>query len=441
MRMYDIIIKKRNGFKLEKEEIDFVINGYVEGRIPDYQMSALLMAIYFQKMDMEETANLTMAMVNSGDRIDLSSIKGIKVDKHSTGGVGDTTTLIVGPMVAATGVPVAKMSGRGLGHTGGTIDKLESIYGFSVEMSKEKFIENVNTINIAVAGQTANLATADKKLYSLRDVTGTVDNISLIASSIMSKKIASGADCIVLDVKTGSGAFMKTIDDSFELAKAMVDIGESLGRKTVAVISDMDQPLGFAVGNALEVKEAIEALKGNGPEDLLELCFVLGANMLVLSKICSTFEEGRGILKKTIEDGSAFKKFKEFITAQGGDLSMVENPDLLPKAHYKESVMSPLDGYISKIIATDVGRAALILGAGRETKNSIIDLSVGIVINKKVGDFVEKGDLIAIIYGNDKDKMKESHEELLKAYHISEKRVDKRPLIYGIVTGEGINKY
>lgn len=441
MRMYDIILKKREGEKLTKEEINFVVKGYTEGTIPDYQMSSLLMAIYFQKMDEEETANLTMAMANSGDTINLSSIEGIKVDKHSTGGVGDTTTLVLGPMVAAAGAPVAKMSGRGLGHTGGTIDKLESIKGFSVEMTNEKFIENVNNIKIAVGGQTANLAPADKKLYALRDVTGTVDNISLIASSIMSKKIASGADCIVLDVKTGTGAFMKTVDDSFALAKAMVDIGTNVGRNTVGVVSDMDQPLGYAVGNALEVKEAIDTLKGHGPEDIHELCMVLGSNMLVLAGKANNTEEARVKLENCIKDGSAFEKLREFVIAQGGDVSMIDNPELLPAANYRVEVKAKEEGYISKIVADEIGTAALILGAGRETKESSIDLSVGIMIRKKVSDYVKKGDVIAVIHGNDEVKIKESEAEILRAYHITRDVVEKRPLIYGIVTKDGIKRY
>lgn len=440
MRMYDIILKKREGEKLTKEEIDFVIKGYTEGSIPDYQMSSLLMAIYFQKMDEEETANLTMAMANSGEIINLSYIEGIKVDKHSTGGVGDTTTLVLGPMVAAAGAPVAKMSGRGLGHTGGTIDKLESIKGFSVEMTNEKFIKNVNDIKIAVGGQTANLAPADKKLYALRDVTGTVDNISLIASSIMSKKIASGADCIVLDVKTGTGAFMKTIDDSFALARAMVDIGTKVGRNTVGVVSDMDQPLGYAVGNALEIKEAIDTLKGHGPADLSELCMVLGSYMLILAGKANNPEEARVKLENCIEDGSAFEKFREFVIAQGGDVSMIDNPELLPAANYIVEVKASEEGYISKIVADEIGAAALILGAGRETKESSIDLSVGITIKKKVSDYVKEGDVLAIIHRNDETKIRKSEAEILKAYHITSNVSEKRPLIYGIVTKDGIKK-
>jgi pyrimidine-nucleoside phosphorylase len=441
MRMYDIILKKRNGEELTKEEIEFFVNGYTKGEIPDYQAAALLMAIYFQKMNKRETADLTMAMVNSGDVIDLSGIEGIKVDKHSTGGVGDTTTLVLGPMVAAAGAPVAKMSGRGLGHTGGTIDKLESIKGFSVEMTEEEFINNVNRVKLAVGGQTASLAPADKKLYALRDVTGTVDNISLIASSVMSKKIAAGADCIVLDVKTGTGAFMKTVDDSFELAKEMVDIGTNVGRNTVAIVSDMDEPLGFAVGNALEVKEAIDTLNGNGPKDLYELCLTLGSYMLLLAKKADTVEEARKKLENTIKDGSALKKFKEFIAAQGGDVSMIDNPELLPKAKYQIEVKAKKEGYVSKIVANEIGLAALVLGAGRETKESQLDLSVGIVLQKKAGAYVKEGDTIAIIHANDLSKAKEAEERIHGAYYITKEKCEERPLIFGVVTKDEIIRF
>lgn len=434
MRMYDLILKKREGLELTKEEIDFVINGYTKGQIPDYQVSALLMAIYFQKMNKRETADLTMAMVHSGDMLDLSGIEGIKVDKHSTGGVGDKTTLVLGPMVAAAGAPVAKMSGRGLGHTGGTIDKLESIKGFSVQMTNEQFINNVNTVKLAVGGQTGDLAPADKKLYALRDVTGTVDNISLIASSIMSKKIASGADAIVLDVKTGTGAFMKTVEDSFLLAKEMVDIGTNVGRETVGVISDMDEPLGLAVGNALEVKEAIATLKGHGPEDLKELCITLGSYMLILAKKAKDVDEARRMLEETITSGSAFEKLKEFVAAQGGDAGMIENPELLPKAKYTIEVKSREDGYISRIIADKIGIAALILGAGRETKESEIDFSVGLIINKKVREKVNKGDVIAVIHTNDLEKAKDSEEKIHEAFHVTADKPEDRPLIFGVVT-------
>lgn len=433
MRMYDIIHKKREGNELSAEEIQFVIREYTENKIPDYQMSALLMAIYFKKMNPRETADLTMAMVNSGEILDLSAIKGIKVDKHSTGGVGDTTTLVLGPMVAALGIPVAKMSGRGLGHTGGTIDKLESFKGFSVEMTKEQFMKNVNDIKIAVGAQTANLAPADKKLYSLRDVTATVDNISLIASSIMSKKIAAGADCIVLDVKVGDGAFMKTSQDAHELAYEMVQIGKNVGRKTVAVISDMDQPLGLAIGNALEVKEAIETLKGHGPEDLLQLCLTLGSQMVLLSGKAKSKEEAQNMLMDTIRSGAALKKLQEFIEAQGGDSSAVMDTSTLPTAAYVLPVKSTKAGYINKIHAEDMGLIAMELGAGRATKESIIDLSVGIVLNKKRHHKVEAGDILAYVHSNDMEKANKAVEAILKSIIIEDKPIENIPLIYGIV--------
>lgn len=441
MRMYDLIMKKRNGFELTTEEINFFVDGYTKGDIPDYQVSAMMMAIYFQKMNKRETADLTMAMVNSGEIVDLTGINGIKVDKHSTGGVGDTTTLILGPMVAATGVAMAKMSGRGLGHTGGTIDKLESFPGFTVDMPIEQFVDNVNKDKIAVGGQTANLAPADKKLYALRDVTATVDNLSLIASSIMSKKIASGADAIVLDVKTGSGAFMKSEDDSFELAKEMVDIGTNVGRNTIGVITDMDQPLGYAVGNALEVIEAINTLKGQGPKDLTELCLTLGSHMLVLAQGAKDAKEARVMLEETIKSGSALEKMKEFVKAQGGDSSFVDNMDKFKSPKIVEKVLAKESGYVSGIKADDVGKAALVLGAGRETKESIIDLAVGIVLEKKIGDYVEAGESIATIYANDEAKKIVSEKMLLDAYSLVKEKVTANKLIKGIVTKDGIEKY
>ncbi|MBI6872339.1 pyrimidine-nucleoside phosphorylase [Clostridium aciditolerans] len=433
MRMYDLIIKKRNGNELTKEEINYFIDNYTKGNIPDYQVSALLMAIYFQKMNMRETADLTMAMVNSGDILDLSKIEGIKVDKHSTGGVGDTTTLVLTPMVAALGIPVAKMSGRGLGHTGGTIDKLESFEGFSVEITEEQFINNVNTKKIAIMGQTADLAPADKKLYALRDVTGTVDNISLISASIMSKKIAAGADCIVLDVKVGDGAFMKSYEDAKKLAEAMVSIGKNVGRNTVAVISDMDQPLGLAVGNALEVREALDTLSGKGPKDLLELCLALGSNMVVLAKKTETVEEAREMLLGTIKDGSALTKLKEFIEAQGGNVEQIDNPDLLPKAKYVYEVKSDVEGYVSKINSENIGLIAMELGAGRATKEDVVDLAVGIVLNKKRGDKVEKGDIIAYIHANEESKIEKSAKAILANYKITSKYDENIPLVYDVV--------
>lgn len=433
MRMYDIIMKKRNGEALTKEEINFFIEGYTKGDIPDYQVSALMMTIYFQGMNEEETLALTMAMANSGDMLDLSAIDGVKVDKHSTGGVGDKTTLALTPMVAACGIPVAKMSGRGLGHTGGTIDKLESFPGFSTGISTQTFIDNVNCIGIAVMGQTADLAPADKKLYALRDVTATVDNMSLIASSIMSKKLAAGADAIVLDVKTGSGAFMKTEEDSVALATEMAKIGRNAGRNTIAVVSDMNQPLGFAVGNALEVIEAIDTLKGKGPEDFVELCLTLGSQMLIAGGKAENSEEAREMLTKVLASGEALDKLAEFVEAQGGNKEAVYNTDLLPKASIIEPVYSPVDGYISHIECDEVGICSLILGGGRETKESEIDLSVGIVLTKKVGDEVKKGEPIAYIHANDKDKLAAAKERFLKAYSYSETRPEKSKIIKHIL--------
>lgn len=434
MRMYDIIMKKRNGGELSKEEIDFFIEGYTRGEIPDYQVSALMMAIYFRKMTESETLALTMAMAHSGDMLDLTQIKGIKVDKHSTGGVGDKTSLALTPMVAACGIPVAKMSGRGLGHTGGTIDKLESFSGFTTALTTEQFIHNVNDIGIAIMGQTADLAPADKKLYALRDVTATVDNMSLIASSIMSKKLAAGADAIVLDVKTGSGAFMKEEADAYALAEEMVSIGNNAGRTTIAVISDMDQPLGYAVGNALEVEEAIETLKGNGPKDFMELCMTLGSQMLIAGGKASDTEEALRKLQAVIEDGSALKKLADFVEAQGGDPKAVYDTGRLPKAAVIHEIKSPVEGYISHIACDEVGICSLILGGGRETKESRIDLSVGIVLRKKVGDFVKKGDILAMIHANQQEKAEEAQKRYLAACTILSEKPAARPIIKGIVT-------
>ena len=400
MRMVDIIEKKRDGQELTTAEINFFIEGYTKGEIPDYQASALAMAIYFQDMNDRERADLTRAMVESGDTIDLSAIDGVKVDKHSTGGVGDTTTLVLAPLVASLGVPVAKMSGRGLGHTGGTIDKLESIAGFHVELTREQFIDLVNRDKVAVIGQSGNLTPADKKLYALRDVTGTVNSIPLIASSIMSKKIAAGADAIVLDVKTGDGAFMKTQKDAEELAHAMVRIGNHVGRKTIAIISDMSQPLGFAIGNALEVKEAIETLQGKGPKDLTELVLTLGSQMVILAGKAKTTEEAKEMLLDAIHSGKALAKFKDFLTNQGGDASIVDDLTKLPQAKYKIELPAKQSGYISRMVADEIGVASMILGAGRATKEDVIDLAVGLVLHKKVGDKVEEGESILTIYSN-----------------------------------------
>lgn len=433
MRMVDIIEKKRNGEELSTEEIQFIVQGYTAGEIPDYQVSALMMAIYFQDMNERERADLTMAMVQSGDQIDLSKIEGIKVDKHSTGGVGDTTTLSLAAMVAACGVPVAKMSGRGLGHTGGTIDKLESISGFHVELSTEQFVKQVNDIKMAVIGQSGNLTPADKKLYALRDVTGTVPSIPLIASSIMSKKIAAGADSIVLDVKTGDGAFMKTLEDAEELAHAMVKIGNNVGRKTMAIISDMSQPLGFAIGNALEVKEAIDTLRGEGPEDLQELCYTLGSQMVVLGGKASSIDEARAMLKEAVSSGAALNIFKQFIAAQGGDDSVVDDPTRLPQAKYKIEVAAKESGYISKIEADDIGICAMQLGAGRATKESEIDLSVGLVLHKKVGDTVEIGDQLVTIHTNKLD-IDDIIQKLYSHIEITKEKTDAPQLIKKIIT-------
>ena len=434
MRMYDIIMKKRNGGELSKEEIDFFIRGYTAGKIPDYQVSALMMAIYFQKMTEAETLNLTMAMVHSGETLDLSAIRGIKVDKHSTGGVGDKTSLALTPMVAACGIPVAKMSGRGLGHTGGTIDKLESFPGFSTALTTEQFVKNVNEIGIAIMGQTADLAPADKKLYALRDVTATVDNMSLIASSIMSKKLAAGADAIVLDVKTGSGAFMKKEEDALALAREMVCLGNNAGRKTVAVVSDMDQPLGYAVGNALEVKEAIDTLNGHGPADFEKLCLTLGTQMLLAGKAASDEKSAEKMLRRTIEDGSALKKLAQFVKAQGGSEEAVYHPEMLPRASMVQPVLAEEEGYLNHIDCDEVGICSLILGGGRETKESEIDLSVGLVLEKKVGAYVKKGDVLAYIHANDENKAKAAHARFLKACHIGAQKPKELPFIRDIIS-------
>lgn len=434
MRMYDLIIKKRNGGKLTGEEIQYFVDGFTSGKIPDYQVSALLMAIYFRKMSYEETLNLTMAMAHSGDTLDLSGIDGVKADKHSTGGVGDKTSLVLAPMVAALGVKMAKMSGRGLGHTGGTIDKLESFKGFSTALSEQQFIENVNRIGVAITGQTGNLAPADKKLYSLRDVTATVDNISLIASSIMSKKIAAGADVIVLDVKTGSGAFMKTEAEAFELAQEMVRIGKGAGRNTTAVVTEMDQPLGYAVGNAIEVAEAIDTLKGKGPKDLYELCIALGSRIIVSAGKAENDIEARKMLGDVIESGAALDKFKEFIGAQGGNPQDVDNFGENIKVKFKVEVTSQISGYVSGIQSDEIGNAAMVLGGGRETKDSVIDLSVGVLIRKKVGDYVKAGETLATLYANDREKADKAAKRIIGAYEFTDEKSEVRPLIKGVVT-------
>ncbi|WP_172195254.1 pyrimidine-nucleoside phosphorylase [Saccharibacillus qingshengii] len=432
MRMVDLIEKKRDGKELTTEEINFIIEGYTKGDIPDYQVSAFAMAVFFKDMTQRERADLTMAMVNSGDTIDLSAIEGVKVDKHSTGGVGDTTTLVLAPLVAALDVPVAKMSGRGLGHTGGTVDKLEAVAGFHVEITNEEFVKLVNEHKIAVIGQSGNLTPADKKLYALRDVTATVDSIPMIASSIMSKKIAAGADAIVLDVKTGAGAFMKTEADAHNLAHAMVGIGNNVGRKTMAVISDMSQPLGAAIGNALEVQEAIDTLKGHGPKDLEDLCLALGSQMVFLSGKASSLEDAEQKLREVIANGKALDKFRDFLANQGGDASVVDHPERLPQAAYKIEVPAPRSGVVSQIIADEIGVAAMWLGAGRATKESEIDLAVGLMLNKKVGEAVQEGESLVTIHANSED-VANVKEKILAAISIADS-AQAPTLIYGTIT-------
>lgn len=429
MRMYDLILKKKQGGELSTDEIRYMIEGFTEGSIPDYQMSAMTMAICFRGMTPRETVDLTLAMRDSGDVLDLSGIKGVKVDKHSTGGVGDKTSLALTPIIAALGVPVAKMSGRGLGHTGGTIDKLECFDGFTTALSEDQFAGNVNTIGIAIAGQTANLAPADKKLYALRDVTATVDQMSLIASSIMSKKLASGSDAIVLDVKTGNGAFMKKLEDSRALAKEMVSIGTMAGKKTVAVITDMDQPLGRAVGNSLEVREAIDTLRGEGPADFKEVVFALGSQMLMLAGRAADEKEARALMEGVIQDGSALDKFAQFVRAQGGDAAPVYDTSLLPVAGKTLAVTAKESGYVHRILAEDIGIACMTLGGGRETKESAIDLSVGIILEKKNGNAVSAGEVLATIYGNDDAKMQAAYEKIAHAYEIAKEPAAFVPVV------------
>lgn len=404
-RFVDLIQKKKNGETLTKEEIDFMITDYVAGKIPDYQMSAMLMAIYFNGMENEELAAFTLAMRDSGDLVDLSPIEGIKVDKHSTGGVGDKTTLIVGPIVAACGVPVAKMSGRGLGFTGGTLDKLESISGFRIDLSAQEFFETVKKTGISVIGQTGNLAPADKLLYALRDVTATVDSIPLIAASVMSKKMAAGSDKIVLDVTTGSGAFMKNTRDAKNLAKHMVAIGNHAGKETVAILTGMEEPLGFAIGNNMEVKEAIEVLKGDGPEDVKEVSVALAGMMLSLGLENVSHSQGKRMAKKALSSGQAFEKFKEMVQAQGGDIRYVEHPEFFERDAFEGEVLAAEDGFLSGMDTEKIGVAAGLLGAGRETKDSVIDMSAGIYLKKKIGDTVKKGEPIAICYAGTKEKL------------------------------------
>lgn len=443
MRVVDIIHKKRNGSELTELEIKALIDGYSNGDIPDYQMSSWAMAVYFQGMTAAETAHLTMAMAYSGDTVDLSPIDGVKVDKHSTGGVGDKTTLIVVPIVAAAGIPVAKMSGRGLGHTGGTIDKLESISGFRTELAQEQFFKQVKEIGLAVIGQSGNLTPADKKLYALRDVTATVESIPLVASSVMSKKIAAGADAIVLDVKTGSGAFMKTLEDSEKLARAMVEIGTMTGRNTAAVISDMDQPLGYSIGNALEVAEAVQTLQGHGPADLTELSTVLAAHMVVLAGKAENIEQGKTLVCELIESGAALAKFRSFVQAQGGDDSFVDNLQFLPQAKHIITVPVQQSGYISRINAEELGIAAMLLGAGRATKDDVIDHSVGVVLRLKVGDRAELGTPLADVHAAnmaDTDSVRAAIDKLSSAFEFTPEPPAPRPLVLSVVTAEGTTR-
>ncbi len=432
MRMYDIIRKKRDGEELTKEEIDFFIKGYVDESIPDYQAAALCMAIYFKGMTLKETAFLTFAVRDSGVKLDLKEVNGIRVDKHSTGGVGDKTSLVVSPIVASLGVKVAKMSGRGLGHTGGTIDKLESIPGFKTDISEKDFIDIVNKTGIAIVGQNKELTPADKKLYALRDVTATVDSVPLIVSSIMGKKLAADDDCIVLDVKTGSGALCKTLEESKNLAQIMVDIGKKAGKEMLALITDMDRPLGNAIGNSLEVIEAVNTLKGNGPKDLEDICVILATNMLELAKIGS-YEECKVKVKQSIKDGSAFNKFVEMVKAQGGDESVILDTSNFKQAPFKKEIKSKKSGYINHVNTEEYGMASLLLGAGRNKKEDEIDPSAGLILNKKTGDFVNEGDVIATMYTSSEDKFNLAEEKIINATIISSEKPIQRPLILSIV--------
>ena len=440
MRMYDLIMKKRNGFALDEGEIKYLVNEYVAGNIPDYQMSAFLMAVYFKGMTKEETLYMTLAVAHSGDMVDLSGIEGTKVDKHSTGGVGDKTTLIIAPIVASFGVKVAKMSGRGLGHTGGTIDKLEAIPGFKTSLDEKAFFDIVNKTGLSVVGQSGNLAPADKKLYALRDVTATVDSIPLIAVSIMSKKLAAGNDCILLDVRTGSGAFMKTVDSSIELAREMVDIGTNAGKNTMALITDMDIPLGKNIGNSLEVIEAVETLRGKGPEDLTEVCLNIAANMLFLSQKGS-LDECMKMAKKAIEDGSALRKLVEMVEAQGGDTSVIEDTDKFIKAKYSYELISDKEGYIIAMDTESLGIASVMLGAGRETKDSDIDYSAGIIIHKKYGDCVKKGESIATLYADDEKLFQAAAKRYEQAVEIGQSKPEHKALIYAKVDKTGVYRF
>lgn len=440
MRVYDLIMKKRDGGVMEDDEIRYIVNGFVSGEVPDYQMSAFLMAVYYKGMNDHEILVLTQAMAESGDMVDLSPIEGIKVDKHSTGGVGDKTTLIVAPIAAANGVKVAKMSGRGLGHTGGTVDKLESIPGYRTDLNQEEFFDVVKKTGISVIGQSGNLTPADKKMYALRDVTATVDSIPLIASSIMSKKIAAGSDCILLDVKIGSGAFMKEVDDAIKLAKVMVDLGENAGRKTRALITDMDTPLGYAIGNSLEVIEAVNTLKGEGPDDLTHECISLATQMMILAGVGdeATCE---ALAKKSIEDGSALKRLIDMVNAQGGDASVISDTDNFRKASFAYEVKAPTSGYIHSMDAAGVGIASSMLGAGRETLESEINYAAGIILKKKTGEKVEKGETIATLYADDESLFASAEKRYLESIVISDEPATRQPLIYAKVSAGNIEMY
>lgn len=439
MRMLDVLLKKRNGQALTQEEVNFFVEGYVQGDIPDYQASALLMAIYFQGLNEGETAWLTQAMAASGDQVDLSAIAGIKVDKHSTGGVGDKTTLILGPLVAACGVPVAKMSGKGLGHTGGTIDKLESIPGFQTTLSQEAFIAQVQKVGLSVIGQSGNIAPADKMLYALRDVTGTVDQMGLIAASIMSKKMAAGADAIVLDVKTGSGAFMKTLEDSVALAKEMVSIGENVGRKTVALITDMDRPLGHAIGNALEVREAVATLKGHGPEDLIHLCLELAAQMLFVAQR-GDLEDCRQQVKEALDSGRAMKKLEEMVQAQGGNPAALHDPEALAPSREKAHVSAWKKGFIGAIDTQGCGMASVLLGAGRSRKEDAIDYGAGIILHKSLGEEVEEGEVIATLYAAEEDLLLQGLDKLKESITLVDHAPEVPPLIQARISAAGVER-
>lgn len=440
MRMFDIIAKKRDGGVLSREELEFAVMGFVNGQVPDYQMSALLMAIYLRGMTEKETAQLTDVMAHSGDMVDLSAISGIKADKHSTGGVGDKTTLVIAPIVAACGVKIAKMSGRGLGHTGGTVDKMEAVPGTQTAVDRERFFAQVNEIGISVIGQSGNLAPADKKMYALRDVTATIGCVPLIASSIMSKKLAAGSDCILLDVKTGNGAFMKTLDDSIELAKAMVSIGQHNGRKVAALITDMDTPLGHNIGNSLEVIESVEVLKGHGPADLTEVCYQLAANMLYLAGKDS-LEDCRRMAEEAVASGAAYEKLKQMFAAQGGDVSVLDDPNKFQKAKFSRPLLAAESGYLVRMNTEMVGNASVGLGAGRITKEDVIDFAAGIVLHKKTGDKVEAGECLATLYADQEEKFDAAEEMFRAALTFGPEPEPVPALVMARVTEEGVERF